>query len=100
MVCMTASLVLASYGLVFQIIFCNFLCFIYRAEVYRMIKLILVEALAMLHDNLASDFAHISSLDIDIYTLQRLLERRFGCSVDHLQLDSGATGAPANENDL
>ncbi len=64
------------------------------------IRSIFVEALAMLHNNLTSDFTHISSLNIDVYTLQGFLECRLGCGVDHLVLDGGATGAPANENDL
>ncbi len=74
--------------------------FYLQVQNFRKISLIVVEALATLHDNLASDFTHIPSLNVDIYTLQRLLECRLGCGVDHLVLDGGATGAPANENSL
>ncbi len=74
--------------------------FYLQVQNFRKISLIVVEALATLHDNLASDFTHIPSLNVDIYTLQRLLECRLGGRVDHLVLDGGATGAPANENGL
>jgi hypothetical protein len=64
------------------------------------LELVLVESLALLEDNISSDLALISTLNVHIDALQSLLERLSRRSVDHLHLDGRGSRAPADEDNL